>query len=251
MCSLTKLDLRNCDLQSIPNDIGNLSSVTHLHLNENHFSCLPERIVQLSNLSEIHLRNCTRLRSLPQLPSTIDWIEADGCTSLETFPNGFEPQDFAQTHLLFFDCFKLADNMLFNVLRMLLTFHQEICKQSAILGSCAAFNVVYPGSEIPKWFKHQSVGNVVNAQVTHPNKNVNIQVPSHSSICARLDGSKSHHLWMSYIPSQMFNENERAILSQIDENGFIQMEIENGWAHANSDCNDSNEVGLVPVHGTV
>ncbi|KAK4570852.1 hypothetical protein RGQ29_029635 [Quercus rubra] len=272
MRSLTKLDLRNCDLQSIPTDIGNLSSVTHLHLNENHFSCLPESIMQLSDLSEIHLRNCTRLRSLPQLPSTIDWIEANGCTSLETFPNGFEPQDFAQTHLLFFDCFKLADNMLFNVLRMLLTFHQEICKQSAILGSCAAFNVVFPGSEIPKWFKHQSGGNVVNAQVTHPNTNVNIQVPSRSSnkwigialcivfscpysyaselpdflrchilinkhegsyfnlgICARLDGSKSRHLWMSYIPSQMFNENERAVLSQIDENGFIQMEVRFQW----------------------
>ncbi|KAM4075822.1 hypothetical protein ACJW30_12G017900 [Castanea mollissima] len=229
MCSLTKLDLRDCNLQSIPNDIGNLSSITHLHLNENHFSCLPESIVQLSNLSEIHLRNCTRLHSLPQLPSMTDWIEADGCTSLETFPNGFEPQDFAQTHLLFFDCFKLADNMLFNVLRMLLTFHQEICKQSAILGSCAAFNVVFPGSEIPKWFEHQSVGHVVNAPVTHPNKNVNIQVPSRSSICARLDGSKSRHLWMSYIPSQMFNENERVVLSQIDENGFIQMEVRFQW----------------------
>ena len=124
MCPLTTLDLRDCNLQSIPNDIGNLSSIRYLNLNENHFSCLPESIVQLSDLSEIHLRNCTRLRSLPQLPSTTDWIEADGCTSLETFPNGIEPQDFAQTHLLFFDCFKLADNMLFNVLRMLLTFHQ-------------------------------------------------------------------------------------------------------------------------------
>ena len=42
------------------------------------------------------------------------------------------------------------------------------------------FIIVIPGSEIPKWFSHQKAGAIVNAQVTHPNKNLNIQVPSHS-----------------------------------------------------------------------
>ena len=36
---------------------------------------------------------------------------------------------------------------------------------------------------------------------------------------------KSRHLWFSYIPSQMFNENKRTVLGQMDENGFIQMEV--------------------------
>ena len=35
---------------------------------------------------------------------------------------------------------------------------------------------------------------------------------------------------MSYIPSQAFNEDQiAAILGQIDENGFIQMELEFQW----------------------
>ena len=86
MCSLKRLDLRDCNLQKIPNDIGNLSSITELYLSENHFCCLPESMVQLSKLKYIDLNNCTRLRSLSQLPSTISIVDANGCTSLETFP---------------------------------------------------------------------------------------------------------------------------------------------------------------------
>ena len=110
MCSLRSLDLRDCSLQTITNDIGNLSSISYLNLSENHFSCLPESIVQLSKLKTIYLSNCTGLRSLPQLPSTIYHITADGCTSLETFPDGVKPYDLTQTHLFFLNCFKLADN---------------------------------------------------------------------------------------------------------------------------------------------
>ena len=87
---------------------------------ENHFSCLPESIVQISKLLEIYLHNCTRLFSLPQLPSTTDWVEADGFISLETFSHGLKP------HVYLFNRFKLAglSDMVFNVLRMLLTVHQ-------------------------------------------------------------------------------------------------------------------------------
>ena len=109
----------------------------------------------------------------------------------------------------------------------------------------------------------------MNAQVTHPNKNLNIQVPAHlcnkwigMTVCAvfncpnlhpnnyvlsdhllfcniivnKHEGAtivdffstkfvqiKSHHLWMFYLPPQKLYENER--FNQIDENGFIQMEI--------------------------
>ena len=171
---------------------------------ENHFSCLPERIVQISKLLEIYLHNCTRLCSLPQLPSTTDWVEADGFISLETFSHGLKP------HVYLFNRFKLAglSDMVFNVLRMLLIVHQvshipfllikktknnasglslslslsiyiyiyvnskhhgfQVSgnpKQSIIFGPYGYVNIVILGSEIPKWFTHQSVGNIVNAKV--------------------------------------------------------------------------------------
>ena len=59
---------------------------------------------------------------------------------------------------------------------------QEICKQSIHdFGPFCDLNIVIPESEIPKWFSHQSVGYIVYAKFTHPNKNVNLQVPSCSS----------------------------------------------------------------------
>nr|POF16149.1 hypothetical protein CFP56_24175 [Quercus suber] len=86
-------------------------------------------------------------------------IGMNGCTSLETFPNGLKPHHTHRTHLFFLNCFKLAgqSDMFINVLRMLLTIHQEICKQSIISYPFGSFNIVIPGSEIPKWFSHQSI----------------------------------------------------------------------------------------------
>ena len=108
MRSLKKLDLSDCNLETIPNDIGNLSSITTLNLSGNHFSCLPESMVQLSKLMCIGLDNCTRLRSLSQFPSTISLVEANYCASLETYPNGFKPSLWFRRKLSLVNCFVIG-----------------------------------------------------------------------------------------------------------------------------------------------
>ncbi|XP_075648912.1 TMV resistance protein N-like [Castanea sativa] len=255
MHSLNSLNLRNCNLQIIPSDIGNLSSITALNLSENHFSCLPESMVQLSKLELIDLYNCTRLHSLSQLPSTITWVQAGGCTSLETCPNGFKSRK-SYTRLYLTNCFKLVrqNDMISYALRMLLTAAHEIRKKSIKIQFGCNFNIVIPGCEIPKWFTHQSVGDTVSAQITHRNENkwigiamcdmrryypdslipllCRIQFNEHYDFLRCLDyfprSVKSDHLWMTYIPYQAISKHARAVLDQIDENGFIQMELRFG-----------------------
>ena len=112
--SLTDLYLSHCDLSSIPNDIGCLSSLKYLDLSGNNFVSLSESMSQLSNLQSLYLEGCKRLQSLENVPSTIDSIIANDCISLERLPE-LQFYRFRSNHtylqFLFFNYFKLVDNV--------------------------------------------------------------------------------------------------------------------------------------------
>uniref|UniRef100_A0A2N9FW56 TIR domain-containing protein n=1 Tax=Fagus sylvatica TaxID=28930 RepID=A0A2N9FW56_FAGSY len=72
LTSLTRLDLRDCNIWEIPNDIGCLSS----------------------------LEGCKRLRALPDIPSTTSHVNVNYCTSitLKRLPGERDPPVFHQIH---------------------------------------------------------------------------------------------------------------------------------------------------------
>ena len=108
LCSLTKLDLSYCYVQTIPNVLGCLLSLEHLNLRGNNFVSLPESIIQLSNLRWLYMGGCTHLRMLPKLPLNIEYIDATMCTSLETL--SLRPEyDFLPIFRLL-NCDKLIKN---------------------------------------------------------------------------------------------------------------------------------------------
>ena len=80
------LDLRDCYLSAIPNDIGCLSLLNALRLSGNDFVSLPEGISQLFRLRLLDLDGCKRLQSLPNLLSKVNCICVNNCTSLERLP---------------------------------------------------------------------------------------------------------------------------------------------------------------------
>ena len=108
VCSLTELDLCFCNLQSIPDEIGCMSSLFRLNLNGNNLICLPKSMIQLSNLKFLGLNFCTSLRSLPELPLNIELIGALSCTSLETI--SIRPEDKFVPTLILTNCVKLIEN---------------------------------------------------------------------------------------------------------------------------------------------
>ena len=120
-----EIDLSDCNLSAIPSGIDRISMTEcfYLFLRGNDFASLPESISQFSGLKSLYLDGCKSLRSLSnfRIPSKVDLICVDNCTSLESLPeppihfldNRFS--DFGLPAYKFsvqcFNCFKLADNI--------------------------------------------------------------------------------------------------------------------------------------------
>ncbi|KAK4594858.1 hypothetical protein RGQ29_018545 [Quercus rubra] len=270
LCSLTRLNLSYCNLNAIPNDICRLFSLEYLCLSGNNFTCLPENIAHLSRLYGLEVENCTSLLSLPKPPLNIYYIEGMGCTSLETLPD-LLPTNFPFGHSLrLANCSKLAENQGF-IDNGLLFF-------AAIKSSlrCPRFDIpfylyhyfydiVIPGSEIPKWFTHQSIGREVSIQEPNSllcNEWIGIAVcavfcshPHHQilkeaslSCWLIVNGKQMHsspgtiefvllsdHTWLLYLLPQFYKEEEmKKSLCECDANGFSQIGIK-----IKSDLNDS------------
>ncbi|XP_023897250.1 TMV resistance protein N [Quercus suber] len=253
-CSLINLDISYCNLNAIPNDICCLSSLKDLDLSGNNFGCLPESIAQLSVLKSLKVKNCTSLLSLPKLPLNIDCIWGFGCTSLETVPNLLKPNSLCEAELWLSGCSKLVDNQGF--IDMFLAVIKKILQGHSF---AIRYEMVIPGSEIPKWFCHQSTGAEVN--IKEPSHlcydewmgiAVCVVICSHnqmvdpflfgSQVCFQLIANgeyiyppigtrvakvSSDHLWFLYLFPEFFGEEDLIkLLWGCDENGFIKIGID-------------------------
>ncbi|KAH9725741.1 ADP-ribosyl cyclase/cyclic ADP-ribose hydrolase [Citrus sinensis] len=168
LCSLTKLDISDCDLGegAIPSSIGDLCSLEVLYLSGNSFVTLPASIYRLSNLQWIKLEECKMLQNLPRLPASIHSISLDGCVSLETLSDvlnlNLNKHQIPYIGLRCVDCLKLAGNydLALSLLKEYIknsenmSLSDKYIKQSSALWR--GFSIVVPGSEIPEWFEYQN-----------------------------------------------------------------------------------------------
>ncbi|KAG8660903.1 disease resistance protein RUN1 isoform X2 [Manihot esculenta] len=154
--SLTFLNLSNCNLLegAIPGDIGHLSSLKKLDLSDNELVRLPESISQLSSLEALHLEGCSRLQKLPKLPAKVEFVGADDCIELESFPNPVELSTSELSRFNLFNCHRLVDHH--NDSSWAWTWLKTYLK--GLPRPTNGFDVCLPGSEIPEWFKNQSMG---------------------------------------------------------------------------------------------
>ncbi|KAJ9701121.1 hypothetical protein PVL29_006459 [Vitis rotundifolia] len=85
LCSLVYLDLSHCNLLegSIPTDIGCLYSLEILNLSGNHMVSIPSGISQLCKLRSLDISRCKMLQEIPELPQSLEEMDAHDCTKLE------------------------------------------------------------------------------------------------------------------------------------------------------------------------
>ncbi|XP_054819961.1 TMV resistance protein N-like isoform X2 [Prosopis cineraria] len=126
--SLTELHLECCNLYdgSLPDNISSFASLATLNLSGNNFIDLPSGLISnLSKLQWIVLFDCPMLKSLPQLPSNLSVIWANGSPSMEHYI-------CSQKLWEFIDSFQSQPD-----------FMQP------------GRQLIIPGSEVPSWFHNQ------------------------------------------------------------------------------------------------
>lgn len=84
LSSLNELHMNYCNLLEIPDWLIGLSSLAYLDLSGTNIGGIPTCIKQLSMLKFLYIQNCKNLQVLPELPLSISFVDARGCTSLES-----------------------------------------------------------------------------------------------------------------------------------------------------------------------
>ena len=111
--SLKVLSLRGCNLPEgvLPHDLGYLPSLERLDLSRNNFITMPASLNRLSRLRSLRIEYCKCLQSLPELPSSIESLNAHSCKSLETFScssSAYTSKLLGDVRFNFSNCFRLG-----------------------------------------------------------------------------------------------------------------------------------------------
>ncbi|KAF7846803.1 hypothetical protein BT93_L3716 [Corymbia citriodora subsp. variegata] len=221
--SIIYLNLRRCSLSEL-SFLKNpccMSSLIILDFSENKFVSLPTSIRRFTKLQKLCLAHCKQLREILALPPNIIHLLAQGSESLETCPDSFHiprrnpPESLWPIRIDFSGCHKLIGDQLFN-------------NCSLVVGK-TRIDILYPGSQIPKWFVYQSMRGLIRfpmpsksyhnivglafcAIVSPANRKeasisceiqlfVNNQESYGCADCFSL--LKSDHIWILYVPRQM------------------------------------------------
>ncbi|XP_057973723.1 disease resistance protein RUN1-like [Malania oleifera] len=160
-------------IRTFPKVSSNMPRLCMLSLEGTSIIMLPHSIGDLSGLTCLDLRDCKNLVFLPRTMSMLESLELldlSGCSKLEElFPfsrlSSLRNLDVSDCNLLTIPndivCFSYLDATSTNCSKLL----KNQCIDDWALNSQSSFTIILPGKEIPKWFSHQNMGNLVSIEL--------------------------------------------------------------------------------------
>ncbi|KAH0940600.1 hypothetical protein HID58_000237, partial [Brassica napus] len=138
--------------------MNGLSSLRHLCLSRNNMiTNLQVNISQLHHLRLLDVKYCKNLTSIPLLPPNLEVLDAHGCEKLKTVATPLallKLMEQVHSKFIFTNC-----NNLEQVAKNSITVYaQRKSQQDAGNVSEALLITSFPGSEVPSWFNHRTIG---------------------------------------------------------------------------------------------
>lgn len=157
--NMVKLNLELTSIKQLPSSFGLQSNLQKLRLAYTYIDHLPTSIKHLTKLRHLDLRHCIKLRTLPELPPSLETLDARGCVSLETvmFPSTASEQlKENKKRVAFWNCLKLDEHSLTAIeLNAQINMMKFAHEHSSLFGD-AQSTYVYPGSKVPEWLVHKA-----------------------------------------------------------------------------------------------
>ncbi|XP_018451198.2 disease resistance protein RPS4 [Raphanus sativus] len=161
------------DLPELRRGMNGLSSVQRLYLSGNDvITNLHTGISQLNHLKLLDLKGCKNLTSIPLLPPNLEILDAYGCEKLRTVASPMaqiKRVEKVHSKFIFINC-----NSLEQAAKNSITSYAQKKSQLDELRSYkeghaseALFVTSFPGSEVPSWFSHRTVGRSLELTPPH------------------------------------------------------------------------------------
>ncbi|PNY10277.1 TIR-NBS-LRR resistance protein [Trifolium pratense] len=183
--NITELNLAALRIDACPSTFGCQTKLEILNLEFSEIEDIHSRINNLTRIRHLNLRYCMNLRTLPELPSSVEIQLAEGCSLLETilFPlTAAEQLKENKKSVEFWNCMNLSEvslryirlNAQINLMR---SVHQHAPEHDIddYKHNFASYQAlyVYPGSSVPEWIefkttKNHMIINLSTARVDDP-----------------------------------------------------------------------------------
>uniref|UniRef100_A0A7N2MGI1 C-JID domain-containing protein n=1 Tax=Quercus lobata TaxID=97700 RepID=A0A7N2MGI1_QUELO len=158
---LVQLDLKYSRIKYLWEGVKILGKLKYINISSSNLIRTPD----FSGIPSLE-----KLRSVPELPASVTYIKAEGCTSLEPLPALLRQSSLSRPPSQSYD--ESSGGVAFTILNRYL--QRLLCRKTGYEtspkrkedGSKTEFQISIPGFRIPQWLSHQRLGNSMSIKLS-------------------------------------------------------------------------------------